>query len=759
MTLSIAFVIPWFGPELKGGAEQHAWQMATRLSIRGHEVSVLTTCSESFLGSWEEDFYKPGLREENGLKVHRFPLDRRDRQKFDALNSKLMMTESSTLVPGISPCSDAEEAVFLDENIFSSELDNFISKQKASYDYFVFLPYLFPNILRGIEHVSEKAILQPCLHDESYAYMKCVARAMRTAKHLVFNSVGEEQLAASIVGPEIYEKSLVAHAGIEIDWPITEPAEVEVSGPYLLCLGRRDRTKNTHLLVEAFREYQNLHRDSALRLVLAGPGNESFDVSNVIDLGLVSEATKLHLLNRCLALVNPSENESFSRVIFEAWRFRKPVVVNELCGATYQALRGSGYAGYGFSSKAELVEVIGAIDASESAEQLELGSLGERYALEIADWDAVISRYESVMTPKEIQAERGRAIHQLLPNLGYGDAISQHAMFIRDFIRARGLQSEIFVRYIDPRVQNECHLFKSDLLNANDGLIYHHSIGFEDTDAALKHVGPKALIYHNITPKDFFKPYDERTYEMLGQGREDLREIVECFSLLFGDSNFNCRELRLLGKENAQTLPIPTNLRKWNCPCDEKMASELADGSWNILFVGRIAPNKKQADLVMLLSYLVRIDERYRLVLCGSASDRDLYKQEVLENIEELGVRDRVLILDHVTDEVLKAAYMNATAFVSMSEHEGLGVPLIEAMWFDIPVFAYKSSAVPETLGDAAFMLKDKRDVPAFACVIDEVLKNPVLLAQLIDSQRARRADFSVESLTGQYGQVVKALL
>lgn len=760
MSLNLAVVIPWFGPELKGGAEQHAWQIASRLAGQGHKISVLTTCSESFLSAWDEDYYPPDVETVNGMEVHRFSVASRDSGLFDGVNAKLVSMNKASLKPGVSPVDINDELVYLKHNIYSAELDNFISANKTSFDFFIFLPYLFPNILSGISHVGERAILQPCLHDESYAYLPCVARAFREAAHLVFNSDGEQALAARIIGPEVYEKGIVAYAGVEIDFQLIQSeSDSMLTHPYLLCLGRRDKTKNTQFLIEAFLAYLDEHPESDLRLVVAGPGTENLSVTDrVIDAELVSEEDKLRLIKQSHALVNPSENESFSRVIFESWLLGRPVVVNQACAATYLALQGSDGAGFAFSNRNSLIDLIGHLDSASKGDLAKLGERGKRFAEQVANWDQVISKYEKLMERRPVVAAKSRSIHQLLPNLSYGDAISQHALYIRDFIRSRGYRSDILVRYIDPRVQSECKLYKPELLNHDDGLIYHHSIGFEHTNVAVGHKGKKALIYHNITPEDFFRPFDDAAADRLRDGRKNLPDIVSSFDHIFGDSRFNCRELELLGKKNTTALKIPMNLSKWNCVSDAALSEQLADGAINILFVGRIAPNKKQTDLVYLLDYLLRIDANYRLILCGGAGDGDRYAESLFELIDELNLSDDVMILDHVTDSQLKAAYQHAAAFVSMSEHEGLGIPLLEAMWFDVPVFAYRSSAVPETLGEAALMLKDKRNLDVFACTIDEVLGDPEAKTLLLEAQRRKRQEFFAEYLVQDYETLVQVV-
>ena len=150
----IAIVTPWFGPELKGGAEQHAWQIATRLAARGHDVEVLTTCCKSFADDWSQNFYKEGQTDESGVLVRRFPVDPRNLQQFDKLNSSLL--SSRLLKPGVSPTDDQGNAVWRDENINSDAMEQYLATRQADYHAFIFLPYLYGIVLRGLPIVAQE---------------------------------------------------------------------------------------------------------------------------------------------------------------------------------------------------------------------------------------------------------------------------------------------------------------------------------------------------------------------------------------------------------------------------------------------------------------------------------------------------------------------------------------------------------------------------------------------------------------------------
>jgi len=757
--MRIALIIPWFGKELKGGAEQQAWQIAKRLTDRKIDIEVLTTCSKEFLSDWSENFYDAKKYIEDGVKIKRFSVKKRDTATFDAVNRKLMQIPKTSLIPAVSPLSKEEENIFLDENIYSSDLHSYIVKQKDNYDIFIFLPYLFPNIIRGVSAVKEKAVIQPCLHDESYAYLECVQENFYNAKSILYLSDGEYEVAKKIYGPSITSKSKVLYAGVETDG--TQDSKYE---RYLLYLGRRDIGKNTHLLIESFDKFLK-ETGSDLKLLIAGVGEMPIQPKSksIIDLGLVDEEKKTELLANCLALINPSENESFSRVIFEAWYVKKPIVIHKKCLATYNALLDAGEAGFYAEDEKSFIEVFFKIDTLSISQLKKMGEIGFLYAKQIADWDNVIDKYidefKTVMVKnKKIKTlNKKKAIHQLLPNLSYGDAISNQARLIRKILLEQGYESKIFVKYIDPKVQDECEPFDKSKLKKHDALIYHHSIGFEHTQAAIEHKGKKALIYHNITPKDFFEPYDENFANILQEGRKSLKGFANIFDFNYGDSQFNVDELLLNDFSYCSVLPLIISPDKWNFTPDNNVINRYKDKK-NILFTGRLAPNKKQTDLLEMMHFIQDMNSNVRLIIVGGGDENHPYVQEFYELIATYGLEDKVLVTGHVSESELKSYYMIADLFVSMSEHEGFGVPLIEAMWFDIPVLAYKSSAVPETLADAAFMFTDKKDMESIAALVNVVLNDEDIQSKIIKAQRDVREKFSFENIESEYLELVKKL-
>ena len=205
----LAIVTPWFGNELRGGAERQSWQLAHHLAARGHSVDVLTTCSASFDDDWSRNRLRAGVEKVENFTVRRFKVAKRDRRAFARVNAILTALEPKDLQRSVSPIGDEDAAVFTEQNINSPALLQYLASHGRDYHSIVFIPYLYGTTLSGIAKVAERAYLQPCLHDEPYAYLPAVSAAVHRAKGLLFNSEGEYEIALSLFGPGIIPKSTV----------------------------------------------------------------------------------------------------------------------------------------------------------------------------------------------------------------------------------------------------------------------------------------------------------------------------------------------------------------------------------------------------------------------------------------------------------------------------------------------------------------------------------------------------------------------
>jgi glycosyltransferase involved in cell wall biosynthesis len=214
-----------------------------------------------------------------------------------------------------------------------------------------------------------------------------------------------------------------------------------------------------------------------------------------------------------------------------------------------------------------------------------------------------------------------------------------------------------------------------------------------------------------------------------------------------GVSDYNRRELESAGFARTAVVPLLIDWRAYDVAPDPAVLSLLSAVRTKLLFVGRISPHKRQDDLIRLIAYYrACIDPEAQLVLVGSYRDQPQYHGRLRALAEELGVSNAVTFAGSVSLPALVAYYRSATAFVSLSEHEGFGVPLLEAMRFDLPVIAYDAGAVAETLGEAGLRVKT-RELPEIAELVGLVAERPDLRKTLTAAGRARLADFSTATV------------
>jgi glycosyltransferase involved in cell wall biosynthesis len=337
-----------------------------------------------------------------------------------------------------------------------------------------------------------------------------------------------------------------------------------------------------------------------------------------------------------------------------------------------------------------------------------------------------------------------RTIHQLLPDVAYGDAISNHALSIRDELRAAGFISEVFAKRREAAMTEEAHLFTGSEINARAGLIYHHSIGSEVTAWAAAHAGAKCLVYHNVTPADFYAPYRPGFAWLLETGRVALRRLARHFPCSVGDSAFNAAELAAQSFSAPGVLPIIVDPERWDTEPDEALMKDLQDGRTNILFIGRVAPNKRQDALVRVFAEYLKLDADARLIIAGEGRASDPYFQSLRRLIARLGLAASVFVTGRIPDAALLAYYRTAHLYLSPSEHEGFGVPLVEAMWFDVPVLARGGTAVNSTLGDAGLIFDNTEDAPHVARLAYDLARgDESLRRRTLAAQRLRREAFT----------------
>jgi glycosyltransferase involved in cell wall biosynthesis len=344
---------------------------------------------------------------------------------------------------------------------------------------------------------------------------------------------------------------------------------------------------------------------------------------------------------------------------------------------------------------------------------------------------------------------RKPAVHQVLATLGYGDAIGHEVLGIQRALIAAGHESSIYVETADPRLE-DLTLDYRDMVGTvtpDDVLIHHFSIGSRASRTAYALPGRMVLVYHNITPPEYFIGVHKDLVKLCFRGRRELMAYITRCDLALGDSEYNRQELHDLGFPETGVLPVVPDFSHLDVVPDRALAGGFDDEWTNVMFVGRVIPNKKFEDVIRAFHvYRTRHNPRSRLLLVGSYSGFDRYLALLTGLVGRLGTPD-VHFLGHVSNEELSALYDVADLFLCASEHEGFCVPIVEAFYKRVPVLAYAATAVPATM-DGAGVLYENRDPTHVAGLIDAVLDDPALYESILASQdaalqRLRGRDFA----------------
>ncbi|MDD2266037.1 glycosyltransferase family 4 protein [Sulfuricurvum sp.] len=324
------------------------------------------------------------------------------------------------------------------------------------------------------------------------------------------------------------------------------------------------------------------------------------------------------------------------------------------------------------------------------------------------------------------------AIHQFTPSVAVGDGVSGGVLLTQTLLSELGFISRIYARKIDPILSNRVDSIEDFDPAPDDILLYHYSIGHRDHDALMVLDVRKIIVYHNITPEFFFAD-TPRLYALCRLGRMQLSVSSSYFCGAYADSEYNARELKRLGYPDVQVLPLLVDTSEPMIQPDVSTLPPLGE-KYVILFVGRIVTNKAQHQLVDILYALKnRSVVDVVLVLAGGFSD-STYAEFLRKHISLLELDGDVMITGKISDEALGALYTRADLYLSMSLHEGFGIPMIEAMRYDIPVLGYDIAAVGENLPLQARL--SFRTPTQVAEKIIKLMETPVLRTVLLLQQR-----------------------
>jgi glycosyltransferase involved in cell wall biosynthesis len=330
-------------------------------------------------------------------------------------------------------------------------------------------------------------------------------------------------------------------------------------------------------------------------------------------------------------------------------------------------------------------------------------------------------------------------VHQFLPTLEPG-AVGSHTLLARDVLRSAGHSCEIFAAEIHPALHHTGAQTTRNYRGGADVLVYQMAIGSAVADLVLERDEPLVVNHHNLTPLRYFAGWEPVAAHGVAWGRAQLRELAERAAVGVAVSTYNELDLIEAGFTRTAVVPYLLDLSALTPPPPERR-TRTAAATW--LFVGRLAPNKAQHDVIKAFAaYRQFHDDAARLVLVGGGVD-DAYGRTLHRFARALGLHDAVTFTGGVPGDGLAAAYSNADVFVVCSEHEGFCVPLLEAMHFKVPIVAFAAAAVPETLGEAGLLLAVK-DPCTVAAAVHHTVSDEMLRRQLVATGAARVREFDV---------------
>jgi len=335
-------------------------------------------------------------------------------------------------------------------------------------------------------------------------------------------------------------------------------------------------------------------------------------------------------------------------------------------------------------------------------------------------------------------------IDQLVPAFHRGDAIGDAAFHMRNLFRRSGFPADIYCLDRDEDLAEEAVFFKDfPPPSAGDVTILHFALASPLSSAFARLGSRKVLLHHNITPASYFLPFSLEMARLVQAGRRELASLAAAADLGLADSEFNRQELIRFGFRRAEVFPLFVDFAKYERPADRFVQDLVKDGRTNILFVGRIVPNKKIEDLIKVTFYFKKyISPLVRLLVVGKTQSLPKYTHSLVRLADEFYLKsEEIQFTGHIPDEEMYALYRASDVFLSLSEHEGFCLPLLESMVFDLPVVAYNAAAVPGTLGGAGILINDRR-VDRVAELLNIVGRDGRLREEVRRGQRRRLEEF-----------------
>ncbi|MBN1354938.1 glycosyltransferase [bacterium] len=332
-------------------------------------------------------------------------------------------------------------------------------------------------------------------------------------------------------------------------------------------------------------------------------------------------------------------------------------------------------------------------------------------------------------------------VHQMLPNFSAGDAIGDDTLALQRILRGMGHASDIYAGVIHPYLVDRAYHWKKYPEHPDNLLIYHFSVGSEIADYIVRIPDRLVLVFHNITPARWFFGFSPHMTELAAEGLAQLKMLKDRTTAVWADSDYNGKILQDLGFENIHVLPVILDFNRLDLDPNPVVGTQFDSSQVTWFFAGRVSPNKCHEDIIKAFSvYRNHINQHSRLLLVGDVRNCHRYADSLNELVKRLGIPD-VIFTGMIDDDEWVSLFRMADVFVCMSEHEGFCVPLLEAMYFDVPVIAYDAGAVAGTLGGSGVLVRTK-DPLVIAETADLLIRDRQFRDRILQGQRRRLKEY-----------------
>ncbi len=756
--MKICLLTAGYPPENSEGIARQRFTLATELVNLGHEVHVLT------FGSKNENV------SEHGVWVHRINLHNKKNSflpKYPELDTSL--TKSQALYEGINLITKQNNLDIIDIPLWAGQ--GIVAQQNRPSPIVIWLQTTTAQVI----NIQGRT---PCNAELAQIELENLSLQLANGVLGDSQSIIDEVKKDYRLKPDI--PIGIAHLGLSSLQP--QPKKTKHKNITALIVGRLEKRKGTHLLYQIIPQLLTNHPELCFRFI--GRDNSQSDgytisypeyfrkefpqfEERVFFDGYVSEQEIQQKYNQADFVLIPSLYESFGLVYLEAMRAKLPIVTFK-SGAAVEIFRQDEQDGALLVEQGDLDGYARAIERliNEPALRETLAQAGaERFEAEFGAKkmaQTTAEFYESIIRQEKKRNLPDGQVYQVMEALDYGDAVSTITIQNAEILKELNQPAEILARYAHGAVQHYTSPRHKVLTNPQAHLIFHYWHYSNSTWMLPITQGRKALYYHNITPAKFFDPAS-KTHAMIKKGYQQLAKIADQFDLLIGDSLYNIQQLTPYLSSPRPGLvihPVIDVDKLLAASYDLSLQTEL---QWrkhtNILFAGRIARNKRQDQIMRAFDYYYRnINRDAYLWLVGNDNGDKAYRAELEKLRLSLISAERICFTGKISDESVRTLYRNAHVFLSASEHEGFGMPLIEAMAFGVPVLAKASSAVPETMGQGGILINEW-DIPKIAELMNIVVADQNVRQKILDKQTENLTRFSRQNAQVRLKAAVDYLL